>query len=429
MQFDVRRARALAAGDHLTVTGAPGLRLEATGAGRAWTYRYKSPVDGRMRQLKLGQWPAMSAAQAGVEWERLRAQRDAGRCPASEKREARHAAAAQPATSATTGACETVGDLVDAYVDWAAPRRVAKGAAELRRTVDRMVPDRLRRMAPAAVTRSVAYDLIETYADRPVQAANLRRELGAAWDWGHDSGRLDEDVPNWWRQVLRGKLQSRGKVVGGEHQGVTKRVLEVEEVGRVLRELESHSRLIRHLITLYLWTGCRGAELVQMEGSEVSADAAGQLWWTLPRAKTKMGRHELAQDQPVPLIGRAADIVRERLQLYGAEYLFPAVTRNSRSPHVQQKVVGVAVWSHMPDCELRPEWVRPRWSVTGWAPHDLRRTVRTQLARLGCPKHVAEAILGHIDPDVGVYDRHDYLAERLEWLTRLAETWEQACRR
>lgn len=83
----------------------------------------------------------------------------------------------------------------------------------------------------------------------------------------------------------------------------------------------------------------------------------------------------------------------------------------------QQKAVGVAVWSHMPYSETRPEWVRPRLPVTHWAPHDLRRTGRTMLAALGCPLEVAEAILGHLPPGVqGVYNRHGYDAERRHWL-------------
>lgn len=58
--FNAAAARSLAPGQHIVIEGAPGLRLEATATARAWTYRYRSPVDGRMRQVKLGRWPAMS---------------------------------------------------------------------------------------------------------------------------------------------------------------------------------------------------------------------------------------------------------------------------------------------------------------------------------------------------------------------------------
>lgn len=42
------------------------------------------------------------------------------------------------------------------------------------------------------------------------------------------------------------------------------------------------------------------------------------------------------------------------------------------------------------------------------------------LAALGCPYEVGEAIIGHMLPGVGgVYNRHDYDAERRQWLSKL----------
>jgi integrase len=44
--------------------------------------------------------------------------------------------------------------------------------------------------------------------------------------------------------------------------------------------------------------------------------------------------------------------------------------------------------------KYRPEqlWLE---NMDDWNPHDLRRTVRTGLSRLGCPTDIAEAVLGH----------------------------------
>ena len=46
-------------------------------------------------------------------------------------------------------------------------------------------------------------------------------------------------------------------------------------------------------------------------------------------------------------------------------------------------------------------------------PHDLRRTFRTMLSRIGVAPHVAELCLGHIEKETmrRVYDGHDYTAE------------------
>lgn len=112
MQFDARSAKALASGAHLTIDGCPGLRLVATDSRKTWTYRYKSPIDNRMRQVAIGRWPAMSATAAGTEWESLRAIRDAGRDPAQERRVNRTDKRAEPAPAPVM----TVRHVVDAYL-------------------------------------------------------------------------------------------------------------------------------------------------------------------------------------------------------------------------------------------------------------------------------------------------------------------------
>ena len=51
------------------------------------------------------------------------------------------------------------------------------------------------------------------------------------------------------------------------------------------------------------------------------------------------------------------------------------------------------------------------------------------LAAMGCPGDVAESVLGHMIPGVtGAYNRHQYDAERVEWLRRLSERLEDLAR-
>ena len=59
MSFNARRAKALQPGEHIIVDDAPGLRLVARASRTTWLYRYKSPVDERMRQVAIGHWPEM----------------------------------------------------------------------------------------------------------------------------------------------------------------------------------------------------------------------------------------------------------------------------------------------------------------------------------------------------------------------------------
>lgn len=418
MQFDARAAKLLTAGQHCTITDCPGLRLEASTTSRKWVYRYKSPVDGNMRQIKIGEWPVLSVSAAVVEWERLRLVRAGGVDPAAVKKQAlvdaRAATAVQRA--ATSPDRLTVRRLCEHYLAGRVDgHRKAKGAAEVRRIFATMLGD-FGNLTPEQVTRSAAFNLIESYLHIPVMAASLRGELGGAWDYGLDSGRLPDSVPNWWRLIMRGRLRSKGRMRGGESIGTGKRVLSAGEVGALIRWLPNFTCLNEDALTLYLWTCARGSEILGMERAEISNEPDG-MWWTVPKAKTKNARHEGATDFRVPLVGRAAAVVQRRLDAKTGRYLFPSA---GVSPYVDQKVVGVAVWMHRESNASRPEMVRPRLSMPAWSPHDLRRSSRTLLAALGCPDEVGEAILGHMKSGItGVYNRHSYDKERRVWLTRL----------
>ncbi len=423
MQFDARAARQMSTGQYFTISDCPGLRLKASATGRSWIYRYKSPVDERMRQVKIGEWPAMSVAAAIVAWEKLREERMSGADAAGAKkaerdagrRESERLAAAERLTLLTV---ERVCN--DYLVERVEKSRNAKGAKEVRRMFATMLGS-VAEMEAATLTRAHAFDLINSFVHIPVQASKLRAEMGAAWDFALDAGRLPPSSPNWWRLIMRGKLRSKGRYIQGARE-LSKRVLDQTEIGILLRWLPNFSRLVADACTLYLWTCTRGAEILQMERQEITDEADG-MWWTVPKSKTKNSWREEAVDLRVPLIGRAEAIVRRRLESEKGSYLFPA---RGKLPYTAQKVIGHAVWFHMPYSESKPESARPRLSVTKWAPHDLRRTGRTQLAALGCSADVAEAVIGHMPTGIrGVYDRHSYDKERREWLTRLSEHLER----
>jgi hypothetical protein len=65
-----------------------------------------------------------------------------------------------------------------------------------------------------------------------------------------------------------------------------------------------------------------------------------------------------------------------------------------------------------------------RSGVTDWQVRDLRRTFRSNLARLKVPREVAEVMLNHVtgagktDLDE-IYDRYDRLAEKREALKKI----------
>lgn len=424
MSFDARAIKLLQAGQHLTSTEHPGLRVEAFSDRRTWTYRYRSPIDGRLRQIKIGVWPAMSVHSAIAEWEKCRQQRDGGIDPAIEAKKVKAAARAvvHERKAKRLSKAYTVADVADDYWEGhVSVNRKSKGATEIRRMFDTMLGD-AGKVPAIELTRAQAFDLIKSHADRPVVAGYLRAELGAAWDYAIDAGRLPESCPNWWRLILRGKLRSKGKKIAGEHVGTAKRTLAAPEIGQLIRWLPNFTQLVEDALTMYLWTCTRGAEILSMEGREVGIEDDGLWWWVIPKAKTKNARHENATDLRVPLFGRALAVVARRKERHGDGLLFPAKRRDGKIVPVEQKTIQSTVWMHQPYSKTRPELERARLTVTNWSPHDLRRSSRTLLAAMGCPKEVGESILGHMLPGVeGVYNLHTYDAERVEWLRRLSD--------
>jgi len=415
MAFDARAAKLLQPGEYLLIGDCPGLRLTASEERRSWAYRYKSPVDGKMRQVQIGRWPVMSPPAAMIAWEALRSRRDTGEDPALAKKQAKAAVVTKKKDEAYTvrRLCD---DYLAGHVD---VHRGESSRKEMRRLMSKHL-DAIADRSAQSITRSDAFDLLESMASTPVSAQTLRGELGAAWDYALDAGRIPDSVPNWWRLVMRGRLKSKGKSRGGVKIGTIKRVLSQTEIGTLLRWMPKLTPLLSDTLTLYLWTAVRGVEIMAMEKAEILEEQDGW-WWTIPKHKTKNARHENATDLRVPLVGRAYEIVHRRMALYEG-YLFPASTKLG---HSKQQIIGAQVARRMSYNTVQLERNWEKMPVDGWTPHDLRRTSRTILASLGCPDEVAEAILGHMQPGIkGIYNIHGYDKERREWLTLLAAKYE-----
>ena len=61
-----------------------GLRVSCGAAGtKSFYYRYKSPLTGKLLQMKLGTFPVMSLSKARQKLELLKSIRKSGRCPAT----------------------------------------------------------------------------------------------------------------------------------------------------------------------------------------------------------------------------------------------------------------------------------------------------------------------------------------------------------
>ena len=399
----------------MVIDGCQGLRLAASASRKTWIYRYKDD-SGKMKQVALGQWPAIPIQAAAAKWQELRAQRVEGVDPRAQRNLQRQAAKAAPPEA------YTVRHLVLAYVDGPLKDGRKSAGFEAAKRALTAVLDATPLFAEASateVTRGVAFEILDARKATPTAAAKLRSLFGAAWEHAHDSGRLPGDTPNWWRQVMRGKLKSKGKIIGGKHTGQTRRVLNAQEVAALIQWLPNMHAHGRDAVAMYLWTCARGSEIFSMRPEHIAKEG-GTTWWTVPKALTKNSAEADAVDLRVPLYGRALEVVQRRVAEVGPDgWLF---TGKKGGPYTQHDF-STYIYSLQPYSEkvARRSGAGLVLPVTNWTPHNLRRTARTLLAQLGCTNEVAEAIVGHMPAEiVATYNVHTYDAERKLWLERLA---------
>ena len=121
---------------------------------------------------------------------------------------------------------------------------------------------------------------------------------------------------------------------------------------------------------------------------------------TIP-AKNQKGdrKHKLtAPDFIIPLDDFAIGLLKEVEA--DSEYIFYGKTGDKP---LSDKVLGRSVRRLLPKLDLEE----------GFTPHDLRRTLRTRLSKLGVMPHIAEKCLNHSLGKINrTYDQGDYLVER-----------------
>ena len=194
----------------------------------------------------------------------------------------------------------------------------------------------------------MAYSLIQRRDEFPEAAKKLRSLLGQAWDYGRGARLISADLPNHWRDIMHGRLRSKGKIVKGQHQGKVHRTLCDEELSVLLQwALENMHPNGRDGLILYLWTGMRGSEIYGLRPEFISQEK-DEWWITYPVALLKTEAQADTVDHRVPLYGRALEIVKERIKWVGKTgKLFESV-RVGRLFQYSKSAFGTYIYNLMP---------------------------------------------------------------------------------
>ena len=146
-------------------------------------------------------------------------------------------------------------------------------------------------------------------------------------------------------------------------------------------------------VRFLLLTAARRNEAAQMTWAEIEGSD-----WTLPAARNKTG---------VDLVRPLSRAARQILEALPQRASFVFTTNDGLKP-----ISSLSLFKRQLDAASGTE---------GWTLHDLRRTARSLMSRAGVPTDHAERCLGHVIGGVrGVYDRHEYHAEKQQAFEALA---------
>lgn len=215
----------------------------------------------------------------------------------------------------------------------------------------------------------------------PIQANRVLSTVKKLFAWSLDEGRLD-------RHPAAG-------VKKPSPERSRERALKDAEIKALWRGWEVIGFPSGSAMQILLLTGARRGEVQRMAWDEIDLDAAT---WTVPADRVKVKLPLI-----VPLSSMAVDILKGVPRFDGCGFVF---TRGRRA---------IGDWSNTVTTSTELA------GVTGWRIHDLRRTMRTGLSKLGVASEIAERAIGHkIGGVIEVYDRHAYLDEKRDALERWA---------
>ncbi|MEN4873483.1 site-specific integrase [Kosakonia cowanii] len=197
------------------------------------------------------------------------------------------------------------------------------------------------------------------------------------------------------------------------------RTLSLEEVNHVFKVFREHSDSFSRdnylACALLLLLAVRKSELTGAPWSEFNLEDKKRF---LPKERNKSGVALV-----IPLPPHAIEILEElKVRAWDSPYVFPN-RRISKNQHMGKDTLNRAIaklFGIEPGRKKQPPDVMG--NVEYFTVHDLRRTSRSLLASLSIPPHVAERCLNHKLKGVeGIYDRYDYLTERMYALNKLSK--------
>jgi integrase len=349
--------------------------LSQPSGARSFAVRYR--YAGKPIKMTIGQWPAITLADARKAAADAQHELARGNNPAKARQDAKIKADATKADT-LTAVCEN-------YL---------KREGGRLRTIDQRV----------SILRRLIYPMLGGKPIGSIKRSDLVAMLDRIED--HNGPRAADVALAVLRRVMNWHAvrddEFRSPIVRGMNRQKPaerrrERVLDDRELQAVwLAASADTAGSFGPLVKFLLLSSARRNEVARMQWDEVDANGI----WTLPASRSKTGVAVVR-----PLSKAAQAILAEQPRIGG-------------SPHVFTSATG-----RTPICQFSGPKKRldDASGVRGWVLHDARRTARSLMSRAGIDVDVAERLLGHSRGDLRErYDRHTFLPEMTRAVEALA---------
>jgi integrase len=372
------------------------LRVTPNGA-MTWSVRTRTK-DGKQTRPKLGAYPSMGIAAARKAARLAIGGIIGGADPVEDKRKAREARRNRLAEATVTERLRDWRDTRQASLEraWS-----ARYSAEVSRICDHDLIPAIGKRALTETTRADWTALIAAKRKAaPAMAAALYRVVSSFLNHAEAEG--------WIAAPL---LPRKGAAKLAPMPPARARVLTDGELAEVWRATEGERAKTRAFVRLLILTAAREMEVADMAAGEVLRDAA---MWNIPASRTKNGNALALPLSPLAMAEVAAVWPAHDVEA-GADWRLLGSIQGSgyRGFSKLKARLDATIAENRAKAGEAP--------MPAWRWHDLRRTARTGMTRLGVPRDHAEAAINHVSGRSKLertYDRHDYADEIAAALNR-----------
>lgn len=390
--------------DRFEVTDGDGLSIRVMPSGsKSFVFRYL--FDGVPRRLTLGIYapslsqdasdyhislpisklPFLTLAEARGRHAEARSKLARGIDPGAEKK----------AALDTRKAAPTFDDFIKEF--WEVELKEKKSGPETLRLLEKDILPAWGNRKMIDVKRRDIVLLLDHIRDRaPIAGNRVHGALTRLFNFAAERGVIDDSPCT---RIRKAKENGRSRVLKDEEIKLLWAALALDN-----KEINVY-HLTKLALKMILLTGQRPGEVCGMDWKEIDDED----YWNIPAERMKN-----KEPHRVPLCEMALKVIESARPYSGnSEFVFQSSFKKDFPETV--RALSRAINRHFAEMGFEERFT----------PHDLRRTMRTRLAELGEPDHIAERVLGHkLQGVMAIYNRHSYDAEKRQAL----EKWENRLR-